>query len=249
MNQQFMNNLGKSVVLSKATRVSNQYGPLGAIGDFAEIFDSPHDPNDSQLRIYNINTWLGNYTLPSPGLGPRKLAVLGKLEWGIGNASFEANFDWKMGTQISLAASFVRISAAYSEFGETTPDNVKIGAMLSSGSRAARSQVTRSYPQIILEDSDIALFPIPPFAHALNIFSAEPDFYNVGECTVRYVGGVSAGFSSATSDLVSFESDGVPFLAGLANEDGVRFPETARFVQVQAGTGSYPITPCFTLSF
>jgi hypothetical protein len=126
--------------------------------------------------------------------------------------------------------------------------------MLSSGSRAARSQVTRSYPQIIgtsgAVDTVTRSFPVPPFAHALYLFANEQDFYGAGNVSVKFLGGASAGFSAPSTDLVSFNSDGQPYFNALGNEDGVRFPECTRVVEVtvlKAAT-TYHFTPCFTLS-
>lgn len=249
---QFKANLGNRVVLSRASSVTNHYQNGGAQGHFTEVFDSPEDPSDTQLRIYNIMTQLGNYTLPVSEATDRKLAVLGKLNYGIGGAGFEVDFDWKVGTQISVCASFVRVSAAYAEAETaTTPPEVSVTAMMSSGSRAARSQVTRSYPKIVVvAEGGVALFPMPPLAHALYLFSEDPAFYEAGNVSVRFVAGASAGTTTATTDLVSFVTDGAIFLQALANEDGVRFPETARWVEVtnNSDEDDYSFTPCFTLS-
>lgn len=254
-NQQYANNLGKKTLVTQATFVEDHYQPLGAKGNFAQVFDSPTDPNDSQLRIYNIMTWLGGYTLPDAETPDRMLALLGKLNYGIGNASFEVDFDWKLGTQLSVAASFVRVSVAFAEVNAGSPDQVSVAAMLSSGSRASRSQVTRTYPQLTLASSggeagNVVLFPIPPLAHALNLFAVQPEFYDDGAVTIRYVGGASAGFSAASTDLCSWSSDGAPFLQALATEDGVRFPEAAKFVEItnNSETDIVQVTPCFTLS-
>lgn len=243
-------NLGNRVVLARASIVTDHYQSGGAQGNFTEVFDSPEDPSDTQLRIYNIMTQIGKYTLPVGDAQERKLAITGKLNYGIGGAGFEVDFDWKVGTQLSVAASFVRVSAAYAEGGdETTPPEVSISAMLSSGSRAARSQVTRSYPKISIEEDGYALFPMPPLAHALYLFAEDPTFYEAGNVQIRFVAGASAGTATVTTDLVSFVTDGAIFLQALANEDGVRFPETARWVEVSTELEEgFEFTPCFTLS-
>lgn len=181
------------------------------------------------------------------------LAILGLIEYGIGGVQFKANFDWKVGTQFSIAASFVRLSAAFSEVGETAPSEILVAAMMASGSRAARSQVTRSYPQLTVVDggNSTVLFPVPPLAHALNLFSPQPKFYEAGSVVIRYVGGANQGISTASTSLAVFETDGVPFLSAMSNEDGMRFPETARWVEVSYGTSEvveFEFTPCFTLS-
>lgn len=253
MGGQYQNNLGKPIVLNKANLVTNQYGSngLGAIGRFASVFDSSvgpdADPDDSQLRIYNLMTWIGGYTMPAGD--STRLAILGKLEYGIGGASFEVDFDWKLGTQISIAASFVRVMAAYSEVA-ASPESVSIAAMMSSGSRAARSQVTRSYPRLIMNDSSPVIFPIPPMAHALNLFSTDREFYEPDGVQVRFIGAANNGFSALATSLESFNYDGSIFLNALANEDGVRFPEAAKFVELSTATVAqdYHVTPCFTLS-
>lgn len=251
-------NFGQSLRLNRQSRIRNQYGQSDvngvalADGDFAEVFDSRRDGDSSELRQYCIQTMIGGYQLPSGEVDNRKVAILGRIEWGIGGVSMMADFDWKMGNQLSVAASFIRLSAAYSET-EDTPQEVGVMAMFSSGGRAARSQVTRSYPQLTMTGGDVAIIPIPPMAHALNLFDASgEDFYDDGIASIRYVGGVSNGFSSGSSDLCSWVSDGAPFLQALATEDGVRFPEAARFVEISfeaENQNIYLITPCFTLNF
>lgn len=244
----YQNNWGQSARLGKSTAVTNQYAPMGAEGNFQQVLDIARNDENEEIRNFNLMTWIGGYTLPD--VSNANLAILGKCEYGIGGVGFSFDFDWKMGTQISVAASFIRISAAYSEIGTNTPPEVRIAAMASYGSRAARSQVTRSYPLLTVSDSTVVLFPIPPLAHALNLFSLQQAFYDADNVQIRYLAGASAGFSTTSTSLVSWISDGQPFAQALATEDGVRFPETARFVEVtvEAADTTYEFTPCFTLS-
>jgi hypothetical protein len=237
--------------------VSSQYGDVAtngvalARGDFAEIFDSGRDADNTDLRQYCIQTMIEGYNLPpgSPPSADRKLAILGRLEWGIGGVGMACDFDWKMGNQLSVAASFIRLSAAYSET-VLGPPNVKLTAMFSSGGRAARSQVTRSYPLLTFSDTQPVLFPVPPMAHALNLFSPSASFYTAAAVSVRFVGGASAGLSAVSTDLCALATDGVPFKQALATEDGVRFPETTRFVEIikLGAAGTLFVVPSFTLN-
>ncbi len=245
-------NLGNNAEISQASKVIDQYGIKGttglATGTFAEIFDTRDACEDGQLRIFNIVTYVKSYTMPEANGG--RLALLGKLTFGIGGGLSEVDFDWKEGNQISVAASFVRLTCAFSEIGVAdAPSVVSVGAMLSSGSRAARAQNTRTFPQLSFTASSTVLFPVPPFAHALNLFSADAAFYTAGAAQIRYVGSANSGFSSSSGGLVSWISDAVPFRNALANEDGVRIPEAARFVELTGVTvGTYRVTPVFTLS-
>lgn len=245
-------NLGNKITVYQTNKVTNQYGPQGALGDFVTVLESPNYGQDGQISQFNVQTWLGAANLPSAEIEERRLALLGKLTWGIGGATFQADFDWKIGNQLSFAASFFRVDIAFSEVGEGSPDSVTVGAMHSSGGRASRSQVTRTYPKVPVGTS---LFPIPPFAHALYLFADDPDFYGddegVPNATIRYVGGASSGYSAISTDLESFVTGGAPFLAALSNEDGVRFPEAARVVEIVAagGLGPWGVTPTFTLNF
>jgi len=249
MTQQIVN-LGNKIELNQGSFVTNQYGPHGAIGEFVTVLESPRYEQNSEVFQFSVSTWIGPTNLP-PDITARKLAILGKVTYGIGGASFSADFDWKIGNQLSFAASWFRIDAAFSEIGDTCPDKVSIGAMHSSGGRAARSQVTRSYPFLTTSPDEPRLFPIPPMAHALYLFSSDQEFYDEGNVLIRYVGGASDGYSTASTDLESFETDGVLFKQALANEDGVRFPETARVVEVSTNVEdtAYDFTPVFTLNF
>lgn len=261
----FQNNLGQAVNLSQVSRVTSQYGDspnngnggngayLGAQADWQQVLESPREDDDPQLRIYNIVTYLGNYELPAAGVSPaRNLSVLGRLSYGIGGVNFQVDFDWKNGNQISVAASFVRVLAAYSTTGALIgPSEVQVAAMLASGSRAARSQATRTYPRLITNDSSVVVFPVPPMAHALNLFAEEPSFYSEDNVAIRFLGGANNGFSAAsTADLVSFVTDGRPFLEALSTEDGVRFPEAVKFIEISTTVEAqdYHVTPCFTLN-
>lgn len=264
----YQNNLGKTLRLSQASRVTSQYGDspgngqggngayLGALADWQLVLETPRQVDDPQLGIYNIVTYLGAWTLPAETEGPdRNLSVLGRLEYGIGGTQFQVDFDWKVGNQISVAASFVRVMAAYSTSGLLlAPGEVAVGAMISSGSRASRSQATRTYPKLIVNDGEetgTVVFPVPPQAHALNIFSEDPEFYETDAVQIRFLGGANNGFSAlSTSDLVSFVTDGVPFFDALSKEDGVRFPDSVKYIEVSTTTvgQDYHITPCFTLN-
>lgn len=252
-NAQYKANLGNNAEFGQESHVTNQYARPSAEGKFVPIFDSAEACNDSQLRIFNICTYIKGYEMPTAA-GSR-LCLLGKMEFGIGGGTSVVDFDWKEGNQISVAASFVRLSAAFSEVdvgaaGTTVPSKVSVGAMLSSGSRAARAQNTRTYPRLLVNDASVVLFPIPPFAHALNLFANEPGFYTGTNISVRFVGAATAGFSAASTGLQSWQSNGAPFLNALANEDGVRFPESARFVELSTAVPAtdYHVTPVFTLS-
>lgn len=259
-NLPYENNMGASALLNKRSDfVLNQYGEashgyIGAEGNFRGVFDTRSGMKiDEQFRIFNIQTLLGNYTLPGEGAESRKLAILGRLIWGVGGAIMQADFDWKVGGQLSVAASFVRVEACFSET-DNAPEEVRVAANLASGSRAARSQVTRSFPQVRISGdgegaSEVVMFPIPPFAHALYLFSDDQDFYTADVARIRFVGGVSSNYSSVTTDLASAVMDGQPFYTAMGNEDGVRFPETAKFVEVSTTeNAAYLITPCFTLN-
>ncbi len=250
---QYKANLGNNAEFGQESKVVKQYGQNGAEGTFVQVFDTQEACNDNQLRVFNLVTYIKGYTMPAAA--DSRLCLLGKAEFGIGGGSCTVDFDWKEGNQISVAASFVRLSAAFSEVdagppGTTVPIKVSVGAMLSSGSRASRAQNTRTYPRLTFSDTGVVLFPVPPFAHALNLFSNDPAFYTAGTVQIRYVGAATAGFSAASTGLASWVSDAVPFRNALANEDGVRIPESARFVEIVGITPAttFHVTPCFTLS-
>lgn len=270
MANQFQANLGQTIVLNQAMAVTSQYGESpgnggsgnggyqGAQARWQGVLDSPKQEDCASLQVFTINTWLGNYELPDTGESPtavRNLSVLGRLEYGIGGADFSVDFDWKNGNQLTVVASFVRVKAAFSTTGTLiAPSKVTIGAMFASGGRPARAQATRTYPQVIASDSEetgTVIFPVPPMAHGLYLFSEEPEFYEVGNAQIRFLGGANNGFSApSTGDLVSFVTDGVPFLQALGNEDGVRFPESVKYIEVTGADEAqdFHITPCFTLN-
>lgn len=248
-------NLGNRIEIDQSSAVINQYGGAGAEGDFVTVLESPKYGDDGLISQFNVQTWVGPPNLPTDGPTGRALALLGKLSWGIGGARFTADFDWKTGNQLSFSASFFRIDIAYSEVGESCPEKVSVGAMQSSGGRASRSQVTRTYPKLLIDADNPVIFPVPPYAHALYLFANEQGFYEepagVPNVKIRYVGGASAGFSAVSTDLESFNVGAGLFKTALTCEDGVRFPEAARFIEVstEVEDATYRFTPCFTLNF
>lgn len=267
--QYYQNNLGKAIRLTPASKVISQYGSsqgngdggngayLGVLADWQQVLETPRLDDSPQLEIFTIATYLGSYTLPSGGEGPtRNLSIVGRLEYGIGGTSFQVDFDWKNGNQLSVVASFVRVLAAYSTstVGDV-PTEVTVAAMIASGSRASRSQATKSFPQLLVSAESTVIFPVPPQAHALNLFCDDSDFYDSDEggglASIRFLGGANNGFAAAsTTDLVSWVGDGVPFLQALATEDGVRLPEACKYVEISTSVedAEYLVTPSFTLN-
>lgn len=106
------------------------------------------------------------------------------LNWGIGGASFNAYCDWMQGTQLSIPANFVSVSAVYvkiqDEFNQQsfTPPNFRVAAGLSYGNTGRISSPAR-YTQVVQlgtgangTSRDVTV-QIPPFATSVTMLPTQ----------------------------------------------------------------------------
>ena len=113
-------------------------------------------------------------TALNPSIGNNSTDIVGTLEWGIGGANFQADFDFVNGLSFSVVANYLRVSAAYNgamaPFPFGPPISFQANAAVGYGSTARRAGVARRTLDLgtILVGAT-AFFLIPPFATTLGI--------------------------------------------------------------------------------
>lgn len=217
-------NMGNSQVLQR---------PLSASQiNFQTVLENRADNADS--RNLTITTLVNQIQLPDIVNTLRFTSIIGKITWGVGGTQTFAEFDWHNGNQFSINSTFFTLEAAINTADNNTPAEINVGAFYTMGARPARAQLTRTFPQLSLSAAGVsqASIPVPPFAHAVYIFDSNRNFYSPGNATIRYAGGPTIGATYLTGDVVQFEADGSDFLEPIFNEDGARFPEQTRFIQI-----------------
>jgi len=151
------------------------------------IVQTPKDAGDDAEEI-GIQCGLDLTQIAIGSILATPIALVGRVVWGVGGASFEAEFDWMLGTRLSLTASFCQVSLALPE---NAPDgtpmntfpavNLRVDAALSYG-RSAGSGMASPARRTLIPDP-ITLPPgnftadmvIPPFATSFTIIdSASP---------------------------------------------------------------------------
>ncbi len=209
--------------------------------------------HEDYVGVLSIGLGVQSLLLPT-GTTDRRASILGQAVWGTGGTNFIAEFDFHNGAMFTLNAENVAINATFSEITADTAVSVKLSASVAAGDRPARAQLTRTFPRELLTDVSTdplnnVSFPVPNFAHALYIFSDTPDFYQPGAAEIRFTGGPLVGATYFGGDQAALVTDGSSFLAPMENEDGFRFPETARFIQIINNSSiDFNLTTMFTLS-
>lgn len=187
-----------------------------------------------------------------PAIGGR-VNALATVEWGVGGANFSAEVDFHQGVTLTLNADQVGVSARLLQnpfadgVGDLAAFQQLASAAITFGNRGARSQPTRSFPQVTLTPAGGAApstdIPVPPFGHAFYLGGPQRIFAT-GAITVTFFGVVDP---AAETQLVV---DGTIFAQALRTEDGVRFPEPTRTIRVTNNDNLNPVdlTAWFSLS-
>lgn len=152
------NNRGASIVLSEG-QTNRSILEVRPISD-----DVPAEMLTVSVGAQPVNTSF------APGqFNPSNDAqIQGNLQWGIGQASFQAFFDFYRGTSISFPASFFSLSANYLPGGMSPPFQVSAG--VGYGSYSNRSAPVRFTQQLsVIGAPGSITVQIPPFAVAFTV--------------------------------------------------------------------------------
>lgn len=231
LSSQFDINIGDNVLLEKA---------IGA-NKFVSVLKT--NVGNTGAKTFNIGLGVSSLVLPNT-VGPRRASILGKCSFGSGGGRFDFDFDWHQGSQFSIQATSLDLHAAFEEISDDTADRVIVSASLVEGSRAARSQLTRTFSNNIVDTGAGTVIPVPNFAHAFYLFSPDPGFFTMGSVDVLFKGGPLATdqtqHTTGTDDIQN----------AMNFEDGTRFPEQTRFLRFTTSSEGAPFIfwVVFTLS-
>lgn len=203
----------------------------------------PYSCADDHGTVMTISMQTANrvFTNTPPFIGE----VIGFVNWGVGGALFTAEIDIHEGTQISIVATSVSLSAALLadlDNGEANEiESVDVIGSITIGTRAPRAQVNRSYGQRIVPNGASYNIPVPPFAFAFYLFSLNNDVFLPGGSTIRMFGGP---YGTTPIGLI----DPPTLLAG-QNSEGFRLPEQCRTIQITNTSGdNAAIIPMYNLN-
>lgn len=165
--------------------------------DVGSIIETPRNCGDDaeDIRVICSFDVLKPTTGSAPGFIPSNtFAVFGTLEFGIGGASFSAEFDWLAGTSFAIPASFVRVKADIEYF--TFKDaQIALSAALAYGGSVAGNfsplRKTLYLGPIASQGGATPLADLPAFASAVTLSTntIPPNLelvFNGNAKTVRY---------------------------------------------------------------
>jgi hypothetical protein len=111
------------------------------------------------------------YTFPPTGSLVPIYPVLGRLDWGAGNASFTCNFDILNGVTFSLPANYCKVTVNYPITTLAVPPPIQVNAMLSYGTVDLNSnglrltQTLQNFNALVVTPYVFTVAP-PPFANS-----------------------------------------------------------------------------------
>lgn len=182
------------------------------------------------------------------GVGDAFASLVTRLRWGTGAIVHEAEIDIRTGVTFSVLAGYVEASAVMLVPAGLTggpfrqqAEELRVRLCLTRGTRPGRSRPTFTYPRVILNNS-AARFPVPPFAHAANIFCNAEDTY--AAMTVTHVG------RQNELGAIILSTSGLPYREALGGDsDGVPLAGQCRGVNVSSPiVGDRAVTVSFSLN-
>lgn len=199
--------------------------------------------------------------LNQPTASPRRSYVCGRAEWGSGNGSDTAEFDWKQGTQLTLpAGGQLRITAWIQEFdpdpgiqlaaggiapqAPLTPaqsyDDLNVSCSLCAGAGLGRASATKTYPQQLVAAGNSLYWRVPQYAHSVLLYSPTP--IPIGTGTFRLL-----SFPEATDATVFAETDLGSVVAGPPSLRETPLPGGVTHIEADTGIDAL-FSPVFSLA-
>ena len=181
---------------SRVVDLPDTAGFLGSV-TVGSIVETPRSCGDDaeDIRIVCSFDVLKPTTGSAPGFIPSNtFAVFGTLEFGIGGASFSAEFDWLAGTSFAIPASFVRVKADIEYFTYRDAQIALTAALAygsSSGGNFSPLRKTVYLGPIASQGGSSPLTDLPAFASAMTLATdtIPPNLevaFNGNGKTVRY---------------------------------------------------------------
>jgi len=216
-------------------------GPEKNLGGEAEVRQFLPAPvqlfkNDgSSIYSHTLTCDLGlvDVRYPEPGQNPRHGNVLAFVEWGQGAAIFHAEIDMKTGTQFTVVATSIKVSAQIDPE-EERDDGLILSARAKGaivwGTRPARALCTRTQRRVIDAGASV-IVPVPLFAESLFLASSDAGVMSgaVGPVTLRFLGGPA----SVDRTTLALTNAGALFQA----YRGIVYPGGTYFLEATNGSG------------
>lgn len=209
--------------------------------------------SSQKAEVLTVNLQAGDFQGGTGGVVGRRALVKARLRWGQGGATFRAEVDCRVGTQFSVAASFLQVDAFIEEnpvlvADPTIIDSAQVSGAVTTGSRGGRCEAFFTYFPRTIVNGDFVDFAVPAFARTFYGFTPSRlplDFYAGTNMQVEML-----GFAGDAVPFVFARFFGPEILASLANE-GLRIPGGANFVRVSNAGGGPPMiaVPTFGLNF
>lgn len=116
------------------------------------------------------------------------LEALAVIRWGNGSVQHFAELDWRTGTQVRLAGSYVDVGVRVEDNNELSWERATFVASVAPGVGGVQP-VTRSFGRITMVPAAVQVFAIPPFTSRLVFF---PLVGSLGGLEVRQLGADTA---------------------------------------------------------
>lgn len=174
---------------------------------------------DGPPRIHTVSLW---YDYDIENELSKNFVIAAEVIAGIGGTTQSFEVDWNRGTQFSIPANTIEITAKYaSTIGDsdlTVPESLVISAMVGVGSIASSSYPTRSYYTGKITNGDSRTFFIPPFATKVrflqgSILAGANDVYNASNY-VQLEAGLGSPVAEYYGNLTLMLYEGIPLGAG-----------------------------------
>jgi hypothetical protein len=115
---------------------------------------------------------------PAVPIFTSEIALLARLEWGVGGAALAADFDPLQGETLTVSATFFHLKVSYPAPFQNNHPNIRATATIAYGTRGGATEVTRSIriPTVIPGDASNPI-PVPPWSTDVRLLSTEPAQY------------------------------------------------------------------------
>lgn len=204
---------------------------LGSEGDkFVTLFrlQAPWSRNSHVATVNLFLDFEGN-DIADEGEDTSEANVIALVTWGTGvrGKSLRAFVDFANGTQFSVSAATLEVSARF----QTPTDGLdnylraRVSSSVAWGGRGSSTHPQFTLPRTEIESGGNAIFEIPPFAHSYLPYANNPAFYMGGGCDIEFM---TAPPGNALVNYIV--PDGSKDLA--LSGDGIKFPGNSKFVRV-----------------
>lgn len=215
----FPSQIGASATLSPASNV----GAGNALSILATAGAVPANPQMVTIALgMDIPDAAG-------GIIPASQAdVIAVIGYGTGGNRHLVELDWRAGTQVSVPAAAVQVSAYYQAVSLPT-FAATLHVSLGYGTRPGSSNVTRTTPPVVIAAGAFADFTIPAMAYAFQVS------YDTSAPFALVAGSIAEARSGLVGGAVLLQLNGPALLAGAVSE-GIRVPGPTRSIRLNNGS-------------